>query len=42
MTSMEWRWGDNMRWIREMVKTSWDWNSMLLKDLHNNTTLGFT
>jgi hypothetical protein len=24
-----------MRWIRERVKTSWDWNSMLLKDLLN-------
>ncbi len=22
-----------MGWIREKVKTSWDWNSMLLKDL---------
>jgi hypothetical protein len=26
---------DNMRWIKERVKTSWDWNSMLLKDLLN-------
>jgi hypothetical protein len=24
-----------MRWIREMVNTSWDWRSMLLKDFHN-------
>jgi hypothetical protein len=24
-----------MRGIRERVKTSWDWNSMLLKDLLN-------
>ena len=32
---MEWRWDDNMRWIRKRTKTSWDWNSTLLKDLHN-------
>jgi hypothetical protein len=24
-----------MGWIRERVKTLWDWNSMLLKDLLN-------
>ena len=26
---------DNMRGIKERVKTSWDWNSMLLKGLLN-------
>jgi hypothetical protein len=32
---MEWRWDDNMKWIREMVNTSWNWKLMLLKDLHD-------